>query len=201
MKKKCEHCEKQYEATGREKFCRPICREEFNHKKRILKLKEEEEVGNATPTRVYREITEQTVGKAWLRLYRIDPTLTKKRKLKVIFKIDTTGKITISESLSHATLGRGDLFDEYTPPKEEMTWAGVIFIDSIITEFLSQEGAIKLALLFQTFDDESSKMKITQMIPKAEVPKHNTQIGHGSCRTDKITNVIDWINNKPKSED
>lgn len=186
MKKNCNNCDQQYNASGNQKFCAAKCRNEF----RIKNTKMEE---LKTTRHIYPETLSEYAGVAWLRLYRIDKSLVNNNKLKLIMKVTPDGKIAITESLSRSIIGNGHLFPDRIPPEQEDTWACVVYLKQILSGFISEEGTIKLALLFQYYDNGTDKVKITQMVPKEVVALNNTNIGHGNSRTKQIVNVKDWI--------
>lgn len=186
MKKTCKNCSTEYIGNGNQQYCTPKCRKE-SYLKRLI---EEEEVA---PVKVYPKIEALHSGFVFLKLYRINKEAVVDGKIKLFVNLHTDGKFTVDESLTGTPLGKGKLFDRYDPPKTEEQWNGVIFVRSIITEFLSDGGTVKLAFLFQHYDDGTDKMKITQMVPKEAIERYDTKIGHGSCRNKKVSDIKNWI--------
>lgn len=195
MKKMCVECNKSYEGKGNTKFCSPQCKEKYNNSKTKEKMENAIEVLK-TPvnTTIYPAATKKFGGKAWLRLYRINKDLVNRGRIKLIVKLDTKGGVEVIESLSNNSVGRGNLFPEVAPPVKEEVWSAVVFTDSIITEYMSDEGSIPMSMFFQYYDEIPNSLKIAQMVPREAIPHFDTRIGHGSSRTEQVNDVKNWIN-------
>lgn len=138
--------------------------------------------------------TKKYAGKAWLRLYRVNQDLVQRGKIKMIINVESSGRIVLVESMTGNELGSGYLFDEYTHMAKEESWSAAVYANKVITEYLMDDGKIRISLFFQHFDGAPNTLKIGQMVPREAISHFDTNIGIGSSRTEQVSSVKDWIN-------
>lgn len=202
MKKICTCCNRQYDAHGNSKFCGSDCRIKFNTNKKQEKMNNALKEIHTTATVVKSDerptATQKYAGKAWLRLYRVNQDLVQRGKIKLIINIDSDGRMALIESLTGNEVGSGYLFDEYKHLVKEESWSAAVFANKIITEYLTDDGKIRVSLYFQHFQDSPNTLKVSQMVPREAIAHFDTNIGLGESRTEQVSSVKNWLNESKK---
>lgn len=140
-------------------------------------------------------IKKYITGSAYLKLYRINKEFVERGRIKVFITITPNGEIEVKQSLGDRTvLGKGIIKGDSFPDKVE-EWNSLVFMKSIIPDFISESGDIKAWFSFRYYNDgKEPTLMISQTIPserREEFPK--TNIGIGNCRTKQVKDLVDWI--------
>lgn len=142
-----------------------------------------------TPTKTF-------ASNLFLRLYRIEKDYLLDDKIKLFMSLNKDGSIQINQSLGKRNLlGEGKVFEGDELPDSDTKWTAVLYPKNIHTEFVTDEGCIKVWVSFRYFEKSEPSVLITQSIPLDLLDEYpETFLGLGSSRTNTVTEVKDWIN-------